>query len=41
MKLTRRSFLTASSAGALALLAGPRLNSARGLLTEPKLDDLV
>ena len=41
MKLTRRSFLTGSSAGALALLAAPRLNSARGLLTEPKLDDLV
>jgi TldD protein len=45
VKLTRRSFLAGSlaggSAGALALFAGPRLSAARGLLTEPKLDDLV
>ncbi|HEY0479881.1 MAG TPA: TldD/PmbA family protein [Kofleriaceae bacterium] len=45
MKLTRRSFLAGGlaggSAGALALFAGPRLSAARGLLTEPKLDDLV
>jgi TldD protein len=41
VKLTRRSFLTGSSAGALALLARPRLDYARGLLTEPKLDELV
>jgi TldD protein len=41
VKLSRRSFLQGSSAGALALLAGPRLVSARGLLTDPKLDDLV
>ena len=41
MKLSRRSFLSGSSAGALALLATPRLSAARGLLTEPKLDDLV
>ncbi|HEX7843934.1 MAG TPA: TldD/PmbA family protein [Kofleriaceae bacterium] len=45
MKLSRRSFLAGGlaggSAGALALFAGPRLTAARGLLTEPKLDDLV
>jgi TldD protein len=41
VKLSRRSFLTGGSAGALALFAGPRLTTARGLLTEPKLDDLV
>jgi TldD protein len=41
VKLSRRFFLTGSSAGALALLTGPRLTAARGLLTEPKLDDLV
>src|SRR3954471_7732500 len=42
VKLSRRSFLTGSSAGAAALLgAAPRLHAARGLLTEPKLDDLV
>src|SRR4029079_10813777 len=35
------SFLPGSAAGALALRAGPRLSAARGLLTEPKLDDLV
>jgi TldD protein len=41
VKLSRRSFLTGSSAGAAALLVAPRLHAARGLLTEPKLDDLV
>ncbi len=41
MKLSRRSFLSGGSAGALALLAGPRLSTARGLLTEPRLDDLI
>jgi TldD protein len=41
VNLSRRSFLSGGSAGALALLSGPRLLSARGLLTEPKLDDLV
>jgi TldD protein len=41
VKLSRRSFLRGSSAGALALAASPRLLSARGLLTEPKLDDLI
>jgi len=41
VKLSRRSFLKGGSAGALALFAGPRLGTARGLLTEPKLDELV
>ncbi|MEO7733214.1 MAG: TldD/PmbA family protein [Kofleriaceae bacterium] len=41
MKLSRRSFLSGGSAGALALLARPSLSSARGLLTEPRLDDLL
>jgi TldD protein len=41
VKLSRRSFLAGGSAGALALLSGPRLATARGLLTEPKLDDLL
>jgi TldD protein len=41
VKLSRRSFLAGSSAGALALVARPRLDAARGLLTEPTLDDLV
>jgi len=44
VKLSRRSFLAGvagGSAGALALFAEPRLAAARGLLTEPKLDDLV
>jgi TldD protein len=43
--ISRRGFLSsvsrAMSAGALATLAGPRLALARGLLTEPKLDDLI
>jgi TldD protein len=43
--ISRRGFLStvsrAMSAGALAALAGPRLALARGLLTEPKLDDLI
>jgi TldD protein len=44
MPLTRRQFLVRSGAGALAVLgsaAGARLASARGLLTDPVLDDLV
>lgn len=43
--ITRRGFLSsasrAMSAGALVALAGPRLALARGLLTEPRLDELV
>jgi TldD protein len=42
--LSRRSFLAGlagGSAGALALVGRPRLGAARGLLTEPTLDDLV
>ena len=38
MKVSRRSFLVGSS---LALLATPRLISARGLLTDPTLDDVI
>jgi TldD protein len=38
MRLTRRSFLLGTSA---ALLATPRLVTARGLLTDPTLDDVV
>jgi TldD protein len=41
VKLSRRSFLAGGSAGALAVLARPSLVSARGLLTEPRLDDLI
>ena len=41
MNLSRRSFLSGGSAGALALLARPNLSSARGLLTEPRLDELL
>jgi len=41
MTLTRRSFLAGSAAGALYALAGPRLAAARGLLTDPVLDDIV
>ena len=45
MSISRRSFLStvrgAMSAGALAALAGPRLSHARGLFTEPALDDLI
>jgi TldD protein len=40
VKLSRRSFLGGSTA-ALAVFAAPRLVSARGLLTEPALDDIV
>src|SRR5258707_2165167 len=39
--LTRRSFLAGASAGALAALAAPRIVAARGLMTQPALDDLV
>lgn len=43
--LSRRSFLStvrnAMGAGAVAAFAGPRLAFARGLLTEPALDDLI
>jgi TldD protein len=41
VKLSRRSFLAGSSAAAAALIARPSLATARGLLTEPRLDDLV
>src|SRR4051812_10454871 len=41
VKLSRRSFLAGASAGALALFGTPRLAAARGLLVEPRLDDLV
>ena len=41
MKLSRRSFLAGGSAGVLAALASPRLATARGLLTDPSLDDVV
>lgn len=45
MAISRRSFLSsvrgAMTAGALAALSGPRLARARGLLTEPALDDLI
>ena len=43
--ISRRGFLSsvsrAMSAGAALALAGPRLSLARGLLTEPRLDDLI
>ena len=39
MKLSRRSFLAGSSAGAIALATRPGF--ARGLLTDPKLDEVV
>jgi TldD protein len=41
VKLSRRSFLAGASAGALALFGTPRLAAARGLLVEPRLDELV
>src|SRR5512140_2919083 len=41
MAISRRSFLLGASAGTLALLAAPRSVAARGLMTEPKLDELV
>ncbi|MDB4956446.1 MAG: protease TldD [Myxococcales bacterium] len=41
MTLSRRSFLVGSSAGTLAALAGPRLVAARGLLTDPAIDDII
>jgi TldD protein len=39
--ISRRSLLLGASAATLAALARPRLVAARGLLTEPALDDLV
>lgn len=41
MKLSRRSFLKAGVAGAAWIAASPELAWARGLLTEPLLDELV
>ena len=41
MPLTRRSFLIGSSAGAALALGGARLAEARGLVTDPLLDDVV
>jgi TldD protein len=41
VRLTRRSFLLGASAGTLAAFAAPRLSIARGLLTEPAIDDLI
>ncbi len=41
MSISRRGFLLGASAGTLALLATPRSISARGLMTEPALDDLI
>ncbi|MEO8706535.1 MAG: TldD/PmbA family protein [Kofleriaceae bacterium] len=41
MTISRRGFLVGASAGTLAALAAPRLGAARGLLTEPALDDLI
>jgi TldD protein len=41
VELSRRSFLRGASAGTLAALAAPRLSSARGLLTDPTLDNLI
>ena len=39
--MKRRQFLVGSAVATLGALAAPRLVSARGLLVEPKLDDLV
>lgn len=41
MSISRRGFLLGASAGALAALATPRSVAARGLLTDPALDDLL
>jgi TldD protein len=41
VKLSRRSFLAGGSTGLLVALASPRLISARGLLTDPTLDDVI
>src|SRR5690348_12913043 len=41
MRITRRGFLRGASAGLAATLVVPRLASARGLLTDPVLDDLI
>src|SRR5438034_7274196 len=38
MSISRRSFLVG---GSLAAIARPRLTSARGLLTDPTLDDII
>jgi TldD protein len=39
--ISRRGFLLGASAGTLAALATPRIIQARGLLTEPSLDELI
>src|SRR5688572_3618189 len=39
--ISRRSFLKGASVGTLAALVQPRLVDARGLLTDPTLDDLI
>ncbi len=41
MVISRRSFLLGASAATLATLATPRIAVARGLLTEPALDELL
>jgi len=41
VSISRRGFLIGASAGALAALSTPRSALARGLLTEPALDDLI
>ncbi len=41
MTISRRGFLVGASAGTLAALASTRLGLARGLLTEPALDDVI
>jgi TldD protein len=41
VSISRRGFLLGASAGALAALATPRSTAARGLLTDPTLDDLI
>ncbi|MBA2538139.1 MAG: TldD/PmbA family protein [Deltaproteobacteria bacterium] len=41
MSISRRGFLLGASAGTLAALATPRSLFARGLLTEPALDELI
>src|SRR5688572_32680396 len=41
MLISRRGFLSGASAGTLAALVTPRSVDARGLMTEPALDDLI